>query len=68
MGAGQIFAVMHFINEAEKEDKKQRKRKRRQRRNASSVNSRRFGDTAACILTARNSSTANGYPATRYLE
>ena len=28
MGAGQIFAVMHFINEAEKEDKKAKKKKK----------------------------------------
>lgn len=29
MGAGQIFAVMHFINEAEKEDKKAKKKKKK---------------------------------------
>ena len=32
MGAGQIFAVMHFINEAEKEDKKAKAKKKRKQR------------------------------------
>lgn len=32
MGAGQIFAVMHFINEAEKEDKKAKKKKKKAKR------------------------------------
>lgn len=29
MGAGQIFAVMHFLDEAEKEEKKAKKKKKK---------------------------------------
>lgn len=60
MGARQIFAVMHFIDEAEKEEKKAKKKKKKakkKRKQRELEEMQRY--SRMCTPTTRNRSSTN---------